>query len=73
MTAWRFLNWETDDQIDFPTPADGGPAVLLTREGRMLSGVLSVTVQGEALPLITFLPDDGTVFDFFDAIAWRRA
>ncbi len=73
MAAWRFLYWETDEQIDFPSAADGGPAVLLTREGRTIAGVLSVTVEGQALPLITFTPDDGSEFDFFDAIAWRPA
>lgn len=73
MAAWRFLNWETDEQIDFPSAADSGPAVLLTREGRTIAGALSVTVRGHELPLITFTPHDGSAFDFFDAIAWRRA
>lgn len=73
MTAWRFLNWEADEPIDFPAPADGGPAVLLTRDGRTIRGALAVTVRGDELPLINFAPDDGSTFDFFDAIAWRRA
>lgn len=72
MAGWRFLNWEWEGEIDFPSPADGGPAVLLTRDGRTIAGTLSVTVQGDALPLIAFRPDDGSAFDFFDAIAWRR-
>ena len=70
--SWRFLNWETDEHIDFPAPQDSGPALLLTRDGRVLNGHLTVTVRGQELPFITFAPSDGTHFDFFDAIAWRR-
>lgn len=73
MTTWRFLNWESDEQIDFPGSSDGGPAILLTQEGRIIRGNLAVTERGQELPLIAFTPDDGSVFDFFDAIAWRRA
>lgn len=73
MTTWRFLNWESDEQIDFPSSGDGGPALLLTQGGRVIRGNLAVTERGLELPLIAFTPDDGSAFDFFDAIAWRRA
>ena len=70
--SWRFLNWETDDDIDFPSVADSGPSQVLTQTGQIISGTLRVTANGNQLPQIDFSPDDGSAFDFFDAIAWRR-
>lgn len=70
--SWRFLNWETDDDIDFPSITDSGRSEVLTRTGQIISGTLSVTANGNQLPQIDFHPDDGSALDFFDAIAWRR-
>lgn len=69
---WRFLNWESDGDIDFPSVMDSGPAEILTQSGRIIAGTMQVTARHDELPQIDFEPSDGSSFDFFDAIAWRR-